>query len=244
MSTACEVAKTIVLVGLFASIATGTPVSAQYAKPRKERLPPGMIRGPSQEILTMVNEARGMRNRGERNAALAVLEDALQEARTAGDKSGEAWTMNNIASVYRYEASEKKAPEYAQRAAVLYEQARVFALAGGDKHNAAYSTLYLGAIALQKGEAQEAAKLLEVALPLFAEVDDPYYTGRTLVYLGRAALSRNDPVKALGHFEQALPKYREVELWDQAAAVLREMASVYEQLGRAAENPAKANGNH
>jgi uncharacterized protein HemY len=152
--------------------------------------------------------------------------------------------MSNIASVYRYQASQKTAPEFAQRAADLYEQARVYALAGGDKHNAAYATLYLGVLALQKGEAPQAAKLLEVALPLFKEVDDPSYTARTYVYLGRAAVGQKKSVEALGYFEQALPKYREVKLWDQAAAVTREMAAVYEQLARPPQNAANGNGNN
>jgi tetratricopeptide (TPR) repeat protein len=233
MTSALKPALVLLLIAL---VPAATSIGQEAGR---EKIRPGTIRGASPEILAAISAGRQLRNRGEHEAALAALEDALQKARAAGDKSGQAWAMNNIASVYRYDATAKRSAELSRRAADLYEQTRVFALAGGDKHNAAYATLYLGVLALEQGEAKQASKLLEVALPLFQEVDDPYYSARSYVYLGRAAISQKEPVKALSYFEQALPMYREAELWDQAAVVTREMAAVYEQLARPAPNAAK-----
>ena len=51
--------------------------------------------------------------------------------------------------------------------------------------------------------------------------------------MGRAALVRKkDPKQALAFFEQALPNYRAAEVWSEAAVVLREMLTAYEQLAR------------
>jgi len=227
-----------ILLALVVTVALLTSATAQEAKPAKEPLRPGLIRGPSAEIAQLVDRGRGLRNQGDRNAALAVFEDALQKARAAGDKPGEAWAMNNIASVYRYEGTDKRAAEYFQRATALYEQARAFAVLNKDTHNTAYATLYLGVLAEQRGEVDQAIKLLETALPLFKEVDDPYYAARTCVFLGNAVLRhKHDPEKALSYFEQALPLFREVARWSDAAAVIPEMQAAYEQLARKATQP-------
>jgi hypothetical protein len=68
-----------VFVGLFLLLAT-MPAAASGQDP-KPKLPPGLIRGPSQEILAMCVQGRGLRNRGDRDAALAIFEEALQKAR-------------------------------------------------------------------------------------------------------------------------------------------------------------------
>src|SRR5215475_10171784 len=172
------------LLALLAVIAVPR-ADAQEPKPK---LPPGLIRGPSQEILAMCIQGRGLRNRGDRDSALAIFEEALQKARDKGDRSGEAWAMNNIASVYRYEGTDKKAAEHSQRANALYDQARVFSMQIGDKHNEAYATLYLGVLAAQREEIEQAMKLYEAALPLFKEVEDFYYVARTNVFMGQATL--------------------------------------------------------
>jgi tetratricopeptide (TPR) repeat protein len=232
-----RVSQSMVLAVLLGAISA----PAGFADEPKTKLPPGLIRGPSKEILALVIRGRTLRNQGDRNTALAIFEDALQKAREAQDRSGEAWAMNNIASVYRYEGTDQRAQEHSQRATALYDQARVFALANGDKHNAAYATLYLGVLAEQRGEIDQATTLSETALPLFKEVDDPYYVARTYTFLGQTALTqRKDPLKAIELFEQALPGFREVEMWHEAAAVVRDMFLAYERLARGRAQPAKA----
>jgi tetratricopeptide (TPR) repeat protein len=223
-------------------------ILAAIAAPRadgqepKPKLPPGLIRGPSQEILAMCIQGRGLRNRGDRDAALAIFEEALQKARDRGDRSGEAWAMNNIASVYRYEGTDKKAAEHSQRATALYDQARIFAIQIGDKHNEAYATLYLGVLAAQRNEIEQAMTLYEKALPLFKEVEDPYYVARTCVFMGQATLhQKKQPMEALPFFEQALPNFREVEKWDEAAVALREIMTAYAQLAGAPAPQPNAN---
>jgi tetratricopeptide (TPR) repeat protein len=142
--------------------------------------------------------------------------------------------MNNIASVYRYEGNDQKAAEHWQRATALYDQARVFSIQIGDKHNEAYATLYLGALAVQRGEIEQAMRLYETALPLFKEVEDPYYVARTYTLMGETTLrQKKQPREALPLFEQALPNFREVEKWDEAAAVLRDILAAYGQLAGA-----------
>jgi tetratricopeptide (TPR) repeat protein len=225
---------------LIFALAFSLPIASGAEDP-KPRLPPGLIRGPSREILDIVIKGRILRNQGQREAALAVFEDALQQGRAAGDKSGQAWAMNNIASVYRYEGTDKKALDLSQKATELYERALAYSREIGDKHNEAYATLYLGVLADQRDEVERAFTFYEAALPLFQAVDDPYYVARTYVFLGKATRDkRKQPEQALALFEKALPNFRAVESWDEAVGAIREMLTAYQQLARGNNVPAKA----
>src|SRR5438309_1681807 len=90
------------LVGMLLAAGLSQAVLAQEAKP--ERLPPGMIRGPSQEVLDIAVKGRTLRNQGDFGGARTAFDEALKIARATNDRSGEAWAINNIASTYRYEA--------------------------------------------------------------------------------------------------------------------------------------------
>ena len=235
-----------VVLTILAAFGTATLSVAVAEDIKSAKLPPGMIRGPSAEVLSACLEGRGLRNQGNYDGARTSFDKALALAREKKDRSGEGWALSNIASTYRYEAglitiSAKPSPQMplVEKAAYFYEQARKIARESEDHYNEAYATLYLGVLAAGQGNADKAMKLYEETLPLFKAVDDNYYQARTFTFMGLTALHvQGKPDKALPYFEQALPHFREAEVWHEAAAALREMDAAYDRLAAQA-NPQK-----
>jgi tetratricopeptide (TPR) repeat protein len=227
-ATLPRAAETLIRAITIAAILQSPLLLAQDKGPP---LPAGLIRGPSQEVLALGVKGRGLRNQGDYDGATAAFHEALGVAREAKDRPGEAWALNNIASVYRYQATEKKSKDLAQQAVDFYEQARTIARLSGDKHNDGYATLYLGVLAADRGDGKIAMKFYEEALPLFTAVDDRYYMARTNMFMGRATLHQfNQPHEALAFFERALPDFRQVQMWNEAEGVLTDMKVAYERL--------------
>ena len=198
--------------------------NAQNEKPPPKNIP-GRIAGPSDEVTAICIAGRDLRNQGKFDAALAEFDKALQKARFTQDHSGEAWSLSNIATVYRYRAQNepKKAAEFLKTAADQYSQAANIARKNSDKFNEAYATLYLGALAAMRKDTAEAERHYAIALPLFRAVNDRYYLGRTYAYQARAALLRSEPKQAIELFEKALPLLVEVRVFDEATQVTEEL---------------------
>ena len=213
-----------ILVAVSASL---LPESARAEDPAP--LAPGRIRGPSDEVAEIIIRGRTLRNAGSYAAALALFDEALATARAKKDHSGEAWSLSNIATVYRYRSKDEKSQELADKAADFYTQAINLSREKADKYNEAYATLYLGVLAAARGDTDLALKNYAVALSLFEEVKDRYYVARTLVYTAQATAPK-EPEKALELLEQSLPHFREVKMWHEAAEALREMYNLYREL--------------
>lgn len=211
----------------------GTSSRGQEAKPaEQQQLPPGRISGPSDEVAEICIAGRGLRNEGKYDEAIVEFEKALKTARFTKDRPGEAWSISNIATVYRYRADKEadKATELIQKSAALYEQAANIARESADKHNEAYATLYLGALAAMKGDTVEAQRRYDVAMPLFRAVNDRYYVGRTYAFQARAALLQKQPQKAIELFEKAVPLLREVGMFNEVRDVDAEIKAVKAEL--------------
>ena len=214
----------LTLTAAIAALSSLPIASAQNENPPPKNAPVQIAR-PSDEVATICIAGRDLRNQGNFDAALAEFDKALQKARFTQDSAGEAWSLSNIATVYRYRAQSepKKAAELIKTAVQHYEQAANIARNNADKFNEAYATLYLGVLAAMRNNPAEAERHYAVALPLFRAINDRYYLGRTYAYQARAALLRSEPKQAIELFEKALPLLVEVRVFDEATQVTEEL---------------------
>ena len=193
---------------------------------------------PSAEVMAVVVKGRALRNAGDLDGGRAAFEDALAKARAAKDVAGESLALNNVASIYRYQAgltsiapNQSPPADLIGKSADLYAQAVKAARAVGDKFDEGYATLYLGVLAAGKGNADQAFKHYDDALTIFKALDDRYYTARTFMFMGSTTLYHRKQAEAsLKHFEQALPLFRDAKYWNEAQWVVRDMDVAYEQL--------------
>ena len=199
---------------------------------------------PTAEVVATVARGRGLRNAGDIAGGWAAFDEALAKARATKDVAGEALALNNIASVYRYEAglrlttaNQNPVADLMDKSADHYEQALRAARAVGNKSDEAYATLYLGVLAAGRGDADKAFKYYFDALETYKALDNRYYVARTLMFMGSTTLYRRQKAEAsLKYFEAALPMFRDVKYWHEAQWVIDDMNVAYEQL------KAEANG--
>jgi tetratricopeptide (TPR) repeat protein len=199
------------------------------ASAQDEKLPPrkassGRV-NPSKEVAEICVAGRSLRNQGQFDAALAEFEKALNTARATKDPAGEAWSISNIATVYRYRAELEpdKTAELIKTAAEHYQQAADISRKNADKYNEAYATLYLGVLAAMRKDVATAERNYAVALPLFRAVNDHYYMGRTYAFQARAAVQRSEFKQAIELYEKALPLLRDVGRFNEVTQVEEEL---------------------
>jgi tetratricopeptide (TPR) repeat protein len=199
---------------------------------------PAASPAPSSDVAALVAKGRMLRNSGDLMGGKAAFEDALAKARSLKDLSGEAAALNNLASVYRYDAGLDKITanqnpplDLIDKATTHYEQALRAAGQAGNKTDEAYATLYLGVLAAGRGSPDKAFPYYVDALEKYKKLQDTYYQARTLMFMGATTLyHRHQPEASLKYFEQALPMFREVSYWHEAQWVINEMQVAYTQL--------------
>ncbi len=224
-------------LGLLIAAATwlaGTAAISQEAQPFKGQpadIPPGRLRGSSDQVMRIIVRGRVLRNDGKYDAALVEFEKALETARFTKDRPGESWSLSNIATVYRYRAEKEagEAEDLIKKSAEHYERAANIARENADKHNEAYATLYLGALAAMRKDPAEALRRYAVALPLFEAEGDRYYVGRTYAYQARAYLEQRRFDQGMALYEKSLTCLREVRMFNEVTEILGEMQAAYEK---------------
>jgi tetratricopeptide (TPR) repeat protein len=195
-------------------------------------------RPPLPEVAGAVEAARSLRNAGNDAEALQTLDKALSLSRQAKDQAGESLVLNNMASIYRYQAglnvitaNQNPPADLMDKAAKLYQQALTAARESGSKFNVGYAELYLGVLEAGRNDADKAFKHYEKALAAFKEIDHRYYLARSYLTMGATALyRRQQPEAALKYYEQALPLFREAKIWTEAQLVIDDMAAAYNAL--------------
>jgi tetratricopeptide (TPR) repeat protein len=200
--------------------------------------PPAASPTPSLEVAALVAKGRKLRNAGDFDGGRTAFDDALAQARTTKDPAGESLALNNIASIYRYEAGLTKITanqdppiDLIDKSTNLYEQALRSARKARDKSDEAYATLYLGVLAAGRGDPDKAFNYYFDALENYKSLGDSYYHARTLMFMGTTTLYRREqPESSLKYFEQALPLFREVNYWHEAQWVISDMNVAYAQL--------------
>jgi hypothetical protein len=148
-------------------------------------------RPPLPEVVAAVEAARGLRNAGNVVEALQTLDKALALARQAKDQPGEALALNNMASIYRYQAglnvitADQKPPlDLIDKSTDYYRRALSAARVSGSKFNVGYAELYLGVLEAGRDNADKAFQHYETALTAFKEIDHRYYLARTYLSMG------------------------------------------------------------
>jgi len=227
------------------SLVTVAVLTLEWSRAAAIDNPPAAISPtPSAEVAELVAKGRKLRNAGDPVGGRAAFDDALARARAMKDPAGESLALNNIASIYRYEAGLTKIAanqnpplELIDKSTDFYDQALRAARKSRNKTDEAYATLYLGVLAAGRGDPDKAFNYYFDALEMYKALGDSYYHARTLMFMGTTTLyQRQRPESSLKYFEQALPLFRQVNYWHEAQWVISDMNVAYSQL------TAQANG--
>ena len=159
-----------------------------------------------------------------KKSAIAQFEIALKLYREAGDRHGEAGTLNNIGAVYSNLGEKLKALEY-------YSQSLPLSRAVGDRTQEAAILNNIGRVYSDLGEKLKALEYYSQSLPLFRAVGDRSGEAVTLSNIGAVYSALGEKQKALEYYSQSLPLRRAVGDRSGEAQTLSNIGSVYSELG-------------
>jgi tetratricopeptide (TPR) repeat protein len=166
------------------------------------------------EGLELYNQGTAQAKRG----AIFKWEEALKLYREAGDRSGEANTLNNIARVYSELGEQQKALEY-------LDQSLPLSRAVGDRGGEAVTLTNIGLVYSALGEKQKALEYYSQSLPLRRAVGSRSGEATTLDNIGSLYADWGEKQKALEYYSQSLPLRRAVGSRTEEALTLFNMAS-------------------
>jgi tetratricopeptide (TPR) repeat protein len=166
---------------------------------------------------------------GKRNLVLLKAgEQALEAARSAGARLGEANTLQAIADVLQFK---KRSDE----ALVNYEQAMLIYREVGARLGEANTLQAIADVLQFKKRSDEALVNYEQAMLIYREVGDRLGEANTLKAIGLLLSKQGDHRKAVPMVEQSLKIYRDIgDRYSQATA-LQNLAVLYNQTGRVKE---------
>ncbi|MET9966887.1 tetratricopeptide repeat protein [Streptomyces sp. NPDC006356] len=125
---------------------------------------------------------------------LDTARTSLEDAREAGNRRGEAWSLNEVAVVLIGVRRSDEAIEYLREAMEMYRQL-------GDTYSSSRVVSILGVAYLQSGQLDEAVDHLDRALALSRACRDEWAEGIALSQLG-------DAFRQLGRFDEAIHHLR------------------------------------
>ncbi|OLB80424.1 MAG: hypothetical protein AUI14_06710 [Actinobacteria bacterium 13_2_20CM_2_71_6] len=140
---------------------------------------------------------------------------ALSICREIGDRSGEAWTLNELGSIRNMTGDHLQATRLQEQALTIFREL-------GDRNGETYALLELGALLLNSDHPQ-AARLLEQALTISREIGNRRGEARALNELGTQREPTGDYPQARGLLEQALTISREIGSRGNEAWALRSL---------------------
>jgi CHAT domain-containing protein/Flp pilus assembly protein TadD len=178
----------------------------------------------AQKAFEEANQLRDQRTAEARQQAVKKYEAALPLWREAGDKRGEAYTLNEIGVIYANVGESQKALEHYGQAVQLWREV-------GDRLSEATALTNIGVANLRLGEAREALKYFLQALPLMRILRDQGREVAILSNMGAAYNSLSESQKALEHFSQALPLVRMLGDRRGEAIILVNSGGGYRRLG-------------
>jgi CHAT domain-containing protein/tetratricopeptide (TPR) repeat protein len=160
--------------------------------------------------------------------------EALMLYRRAGDRSGEADTLNNIGLVYHSLGETQKALENLNEALPLRR-------AVGDRRGEAVTLNNIGLVHRMLGEAQKALEKYNEALPLRRAVGDRRGEATTLNNIGLAHRTLGETQKALEKYNEALSVFRALGDLARQAVTLSNIGLAHQSLGEMQEALEKLN---
>ena len=140
------------------------------------------------------------------------------------DKSGEAATLNDIASIY-YSSGKM------QQALNFYNQALLIRREIEDKSGEAETLINVGTVYSSLGDKEQALNFYNQALPLLKEVQNKSGEAIILNNIGLVYSDLGDKQKALKFYDRALPLHREVENKSGQATTLNNIGIAHFLLG-------------
>jgi DNA-binding SARP family transcriptional activator len=165
-------------------------------------------------------------SRGNWADCIATHRIALDSARQAGNRRGEAWVLNGLG----YALGGTGDPDglgYLQSSLAIRRET-------GDRIGEAQAANNLADTYLSLGRTDEGLELYRHALEVNREIDR-YSEGVSLVNLGTALLDLDRAGEAIGYLQQARDTFAEVDYVDGAGYALHELGRCYLSLRRDAE---------
>jgi CHAT domain-containing protein/tetratricopeptide (TPR) repeat protein len=156
--------------------------------------------------------------------AVAKYEEALQVARSVGNRLSEAETLNNIGYSYDSLGEKKKALDY-------YDQALSLRQKLGDRTGEAETLNNIGYTYDSLGEKKRALDYYNQALPIFQNIGDDSGEAATLNNIGAVYNSLGEKQRALDYYNRALPLFRAAGGRLGEASTFHNMGAIYDDLG-------------
>jgi DNA-binding SARP family transcriptional activator len=152
---------------------------------------------------------------------------ALDSARRAGNRQGEAWVLNNLGEALCIN-QESEGISYLEQAVRIRREI-------GDRRGEAQAVGNLADAFERLGRTAEAIDLLQQARDLNRLVGNRYGEGVALVNLGAALLDQGHAEEAVGHLEQAHSTFAEIGYLDGVGYGMHYLGECHLSLGRDAD---------
>ncbi|MGH3422612.1 MAG: tetratricopeptide repeat protein, partial [Streptosporangiaceae bacterium] len=166
-------------------------------------------------------------SRGNWADCIATHRIALDSARQAGNRRGEAWVLNNLGDALGRTRDSEGAGHLERSLAIRREV--------GDRRGEAQAANNLADTYQWLGRTEEALDLLRRALELNREVGYRYGEGVALVNLGSTLLDFDRATEAIDYLLEARRTFAEIDLLDGVGYVLHILGRCYLSLRRDAE---------
>uniref|UniRef100_A0A7C4TCA0 Tetratricopeptide repeat protein n=1 Tax=candidate division WOR-3 bacterium TaxID=2052148 RepID=A0A7C4TCA0_UNCW3 len=180
------------------------------------------------EVECLKKRARVFRLLGENGRALGDLELALEVARRAGDKKGEAGCLNEICGVYLEIGGYKEILEKADIALKIYQEIK-------DKKGEAESLRVIGSAYAGLGGYKKALKYHQASLKIMEEIGDRFSMAINLSGIGSIYSEIGNHLKALEYYQNSLKIIKERGNRRNEAVVLNNIGIIYWYLGEYAK---------
>jgi tetratricopeptide (TPR) repeat protein len=165
--------------------------------------------------------------RGSWADCIATHRIALDSARQAGNRQGEAWVLNTLGEALGY-ARERESIDYLGQSLAIRREI-------GDARGEAQSANNLADAYWRLGRAGEAIELFQTARDLNRDVGNRYGEGVALVNLGAALLDVDRTEEAVGQLEQASKTFSDIGYLDGIGYAMHTLGECYVALDRDAE---------
>jgi tetratricopeptide (TPR) repeat protein len=166
-------------------------------------------------------------SRGNWADCIATHRIALDSARQAGNRHGEAWVLNNLGDALGVTRDAEGASHLERSLAIRHEV--------GDRIGEAQAANNLADTYQWLGRTEDALDLLRRALDLNREAGNRYGEGVALVNLGSTLLDFDRAAEAIDYLLEARRTFGEIDLLDGAGYALHILGRCYLSLRRDAE---------
>ncbi|MEW6731306.1 MAG: CHAT domain-containing protein [Acidobacteriota bacterium] len=156
--------------------------------------------------------------------AIEKYSQALQLFRAAGDRTEEAFTLNNIGKCYLCRVEMQQSLDYYNQALAVYRDIN-------DPRGKATVLNNIGKIYADLGERQKALQYYNQALPFLQEIGDRYGEAYLLNSISVIYASLDEQQQALDYYHRALQIFRALSSQYGEAYMLSNIGRVYSDLG-------------